>query len=156
MEGDKWALQVNEAGLPGPVPLSQLSEGSRLILALLTIIHQPKPPEVILLEDIDHGIHPRLYENLVRQMRVITQEHGIQIIATTHSPYLLDEFKDEPEAVVIVEKVNGESRLANMDDRLKTFLEEGEELDGPLGQAWFSGLTGGVPETKVPSMSTKG
>lgn len=152
VESDKWAIQVSEVGLPEPVPLSQLSDGSRLILAILTIIYQQNPPEIILLEDIDRGIHPRLYENLVRQMREITRTHGVQIIATTHSPYLLDEFQDEPEAVVIVEKVNGESRLSNLSERLKEKFGETEEPEMPLGELWFSGALGGVPKRKLPSL----
>jgi predicted ATPase len=153
VEQVKWAIQVSEVGLPDPVPLSQLSDGSRLILAILTIIYQPNPPEVILLEDIDRGIHPRLYEQLVRQMRQITREHGVQIIATTHSPYLLDEFQDEPESVVLVEKVNGESRLSNLDDRLKEVFGNDGAPETPLGELWFSGAVGGVPKRKSPSLT---
>lgn len=152
VEGEKRFIEVLEHGFDEPVPLSQLSDGSRLILAILTIIYQPNPPEIILLEDIDRGIHPRLYETLVRQMREITRTHGVQIIATTHSPYLLDEFQDEPEAVVIVEKVNGESRLLNMSDRLQEVFGKDGEPETPLGELWFSGAVGGVPKRKLPSL----
>ena len=148
----KRAIQVEQAGLPEPVPLTELSDGTRLVLALLTLVNQETPPPVLLLEDIDRGLHPRLYEQLVTFLRTLAAEGRTQILATTHDPYLIDEFRDTPEAVVIVEKKDGASALSNLDERLKTMLEPGEELEMPLGQVWFSGLVGGVLGMKLPEI----
>ncbi|MCX6853276.1 MAG: hypothetical protein NTV80_00045, partial [Verrucomicrobia bacterium] len=74
-----------------------------------------------------------------------------QIIATTHNPYLVDEFLDTPEAVVIVEKSEGRSTLVNMDDRLARFLEKDEPLELPLGQILFSGLADAPPPARLPA-----
>lgn len=148
----KRGVQVEQFGLPNPVPLSEVSDGTRLVLAILTLINLESPPPVILLEDINRGLHPRLYERIVEFLRTIANEGKTQILATTHDPYLIDEFRDNPEAVVIVEKKDAASTLSNLDDRLKTFLEPGEELEMPLGQVWFSGLVGGVPQMKLPEI----
>jgi hypothetical protein len=107
---------------------------------------------VLLLEDIDRGLHPRLYEQLVDFLRSLAAEGRTQILATTHDPYLIDEFKDTPEAMVIVEKKDGASTLSNLDDRLKVIYAPGEELGMPLGQVWFSGLVGGVPKMRLPEI----
>jgi predicted ATPase len=146
------AIQVEQAGLPNPVPLNEASDGTRLVLALLTLVNQETPPPVLLLEDIDRGLHPRLYEELVDFLRTLAAEGRTQILATTHDPYLIDEFRDAPEAVVIVEKKDGASTLSNLDERLAAMLEPGEELEMPLGQVWFSGLVGGVPVMKLPEI----
>ena len=148
----KRGVQVEQFGLPNPVPLSEVSDGTRLVLAILTLINLESPPPVILLEDINRGLHPRLYERIVEFLRTIANEGKTQILATTHDPYLIDEFRDNPEAVVIVEKKDAASTLSNLDDRLKTFLEPGEELEMPLVQVWFSGLVGGVPQMKLPEI----
>jgi energy-coupling factor transporter ATP-binding protein EcfA2 len=148
----KRAIQVEQTGLPEPRPLSEVSDGTRLILAILTLVNLESPPPVLLLEDIDRGLHPRLYEQLVDFLRSLAAEGRTQILATTHDPYLIDEFKDTPEAVVIVEKKDGASTLSNLDDRLKVIYAPGEELGMPLGQVWFSGLVGGVPKMRLPEI----
>jgi len=151
--GGKKTLMLQEHGLSGKTPLSDVSEGTRLVLALLTALHQKEPPKLILIEDIDRALHPRLYERLVRIIDQIVRDTGVQIIATSHNPYLIDEFQDNPEAVVLVEKANGMSTLANLDDRLKVIDWDSPTVDEmPLGQMWFSGLVGGVPTlTRKPA-----
>ena len=139
-------LQIREKGLKTPLPASELSEGTRLILCILTIIHQEDPPPVILLEDIDRGMHPRLFDQIAPLMRQIAEEHDINIIATTHNPYLVDAFQDAKECVLLVEKRDGASILVPLTDRLKEMDYDEVESDMPLGQLWYSGLIGAVPQ----------
>lgn len=152
-EGSKQ-IQVRERGLPEPLPADELSEGTRIILAILTIIHQERPPQIIMLEDIDRGLHPRLFEYLTPLMREIAKRHDINIIATTHNPYLVDAFQDDKEAVIIVEKKDGASTLSTLAQRLEGLDYDSVDPDDmPLGQLWFSGLVGGTPKaisTRVP------
>ena len=145
-EGKK-VVQVREKGLGGKaIPASELSEGTRLILCILTIIHQEIPPPIILLEDIDRGMHPRLFDQIAPLMRQIAEEHNINIIATTHNPYLVDAFQDAKECVLLVEKVDGASILVPLTERLKEMDYDEVESDMPLGQLWYSGLIGAVPQ----------
>ncbi len=41
------------------VPATNLSEGTLLVLGLLAVLHSPSRPKVILLDDIEKGLHPR-------------------------------------------------------------------------------------------------
>ncbi|MCF7785222.1 MAG: AAA family ATPase [Prosthecobacter sp.] len=143
----KKQIQVREKGLGNAIlPATELSEGTRLVLAILTIIHQEKPPPVILLEDIDRGLHPRLFEFMAPLMKDIAERHQINILATTHNPYLVDCFQDDKEAVIIVEKKDGASTLSTLADRVKDLdYDKVDPDDMPLGNLWFSGLVGGVP-----------
>jgi predicted ATPase len=144
--GGKKTIMLQERGLKDKTPLSEVSEGTRLVLALLTVLYQKEPPQLILIEDLDRALHPRLYERLVGIIRRIVRDTGVQIIATSHNPYLIDYFQDEPEAVVLVEKADGVSSLANLDYRLKAIDWDSPTVEEmPLGQMWFSGLVGGVP-----------
>jgi len=140
-------IQVREAGLKnGPLPATELSEGTRLILAILTILHQEKPPPMILLEDIDRGLHPRLFEYMAPLMMDIAKRLKVNILATTHNPYLVDCFKDDKKAVIIVEKKNGESTLATLASKLEGLdYDKIDPEDMPLGNLWFSGHVGGIP-----------
>jgi len=134
-------LQVRERHIKQPFPVSQLSEGTRLLLSILTIVHQEHPPKLIVLEDIDYGLHPRLFGELLENLKDIVEVKGLQIIATTHNPYVVDQFKDNEEAVLIIEKKDGESTIVSLADR----IEENDSLEASLGELWFGGFVGGIP-----------
>lgn len=79
-------------------------------------------------------------------MKDIAERHNVNILATTHNPYLVDCFQDDKEAVIIVEKKDGASTLSTLADRLKDLdYDKVDPDDMPLGNLWFSGLVGGVP-----------
>jgi len=142
-DGNK-ALQVREHHLDEILPISALSEGTRLIILILTLIHQENPPDIICIEDVDRGMHPRLYQQLVETLQDITVQNKVQILATTQNPYLLDQFTGEEESVIIVEKKDGASTLTCLADRLKD-TPDGKTEQGPLGEMWYGGFLGGVP-----------
>jgi hypothetical protein len=61
--------------------------------------------------------------------------------ATTHNPYLVDEFIDDEESVLVVEKIDSNTSFTKLSDKLKGLEGDGETLGGK----WYSGLVGGVP-----------
>jgi AAA domain, putative AbiEii toxin, Type IV TA system/AAA ATPase domain len=63
------------------------SEGTLLLLGLLTVVHTDDI-SVLLLDDIDRALHPKAQQQLVESLRKLS-ERGVQTIATTHSPYLV-------------------------------------------------------------------
>ncbi len=66
----------------------------------------------------------------------------VQVIATTHSPYFIDLFKDHPEEIVVANKVGADVQFR----RLTDVPHFGEMLgDSSLGEAWYTGFLGGVP-----------
>lgn len=131
------------------IPATDLSEGTLLALALLTLTYLPKPPSLVCLEEPDRGIHPRLLRDvkdalyrLAYPESVGEKREPVQVIATTHSPYLLDLFKDHPEEIVIANKIGQEVKFERLSDR-----PHYEEIiqDVSLGDAWYTGILGGVP-----------
>lgn len=78
-------------GAPG-VPAHAASEGTLIILAILTVLHGPNPPSVLLLDDFDQSLHPLAQVELVRLIKgLLVDMPEVQIVATAHSPYILDE-----------------------------------------------------------------
>lgn len=74
------------------VPAHAASEGTLITLALLTVLHGPSRPNVLLLDDFAESLHPQAQMDLVRLVRRLLEEfNDLQIVATTHSPYILDE-----------------------------------------------------------------
>ena len=126
-----------------------LSQGTLIALALLTIAYLPQPPSVVCLEEPDHGLHPRLLRDVRDALyRLAYPEDSqekrdpVQVVATTHNPYFLDLFRDHPEEILIAEKSGLEARFSRLSDR-----PDLEEIlgDAPLSEAWYSGVLGGVP-----------
>lgn len=69
------------------VPAKHASEGTLLLLGLLTALATSRA-STLLLDDVDRGLHPKAQQQLIAYLRKVTTK-GVQIIATTHSPYLV-------------------------------------------------------------------
>lgn len=63
------------------------SEGTLLLLGLLTVA-RTADVSVLLLDDVDRALHPKAQQQLVGYLRKLP-ERGMQVIATSHSPYLV-------------------------------------------------------------------
>lgn len=76
------------------VPARQVSEGTLLVLGLLTALHASGRPNLVLLDDVDRGLHPKAQKELITLLRGLLETNpDLQIIATTHSPYMLDDMQ---------------------------------------------------------------
>ena len=117
-------------------------------MALLTLSHLPEPPALIGLEEPDRGIHPRLLRDVRDALYRLAypapedERDPVQVVVTTHSPSMLDLFRDHPEEIVIAQRTNGEAMFERLADR-----EDLSELTSGvhLGDLWYSGVLGGVP-----------
>ena len=127
-----------------------LSQGTLIGLALLTLAYLPQPPSLVLLEEPDRGLHPRLLRDVKDALYRLSfpEESGedrepVQVVATTHSPYFLDLFRDHPEQIIVAEKKGNEATFSRLVDR--TDLEGLLDGESPLGDLWYTGVLGGVP-----------
>lgn len=50
--------ELHENGLRRPIELADASFGTVRMLALLTALHDPDPPALTVIEEVDHGLHP--------------------------------------------------------------------------------------------------
>ena len=132
------------------IPASELSQGTLYLLGILALAFDPCPPHVLCIEEVDRGIHPRLLRPIRDALYRLSHPESVgsphrptQIITTTHSPYFIDLFRDHPEDVILSEKQGNTARFMRLADRpdLPELLH-----DGSLGDMWFSGILGGVPE----------
>jgi predicted ATPase len=73
------------------LPAHQVSEGTLLVLGLLAALHEAERPSLVLLDDLDRGLHPRAQKELISLLRgLLDANPELQVLATTHSPYMLD------------------------------------------------------------------
>lgn len=74
------------------IPAHALSEGTLLTLGLLTVLVGPTCPNLILLDDLEQGLHPKAQRDVLKVIRELAEDQKyLQIVLTTHSPYILDE-----------------------------------------------------------------
>jgi predicted ATPase len=131
------------------IKAADLSHGTLIALALLTLAYLPEPPSIVCLEEPDHGLHPRLLRDVRDALYRLAYPEGsretrtpVQVIATTHNPYFLDLFRDHPDEIVIAEKVGLDAKFSRLSDRADLEAILG---DAPLSEVWYSGVLGGVP-----------
>jgi predicted ATPase len=131
------------------VPASDLSQGTLIALALLTLAYHPTPPSLVALEEPDRGLHPYLLRRVKDALVRLAYPEScgenrppVQVIATTHSPYFVDLFRETPECIVVANKVGLDVKFERLTDQPKLHDIIGEAA---LGDAWFSGVLGGVP-----------
>ena len=72
------------------IPGWLMSSGSLRVLPLIATLLDPDPPPVVFIEEVENGLDPRTVGLVVDLMRAAANSGRSQIIATTHSPYLLD------------------------------------------------------------------
>lgn len=122
------------------VPASAVSEGTLLVLALITGLHQiGNSAPVVLLDDIDRGLHPDAQVELIKLLRQLAELQGIQIVMTTHSPYIIDALAPE-EVCVLALDATGTTRARQLSEipgaeKYRGMLSTGE-LWSSHGESW--------------------
>lgn len=91
--GVRDSLLFDFQGAPG-VRAGSASTGTLLVAGLLSVIFGPASPHVILLDDLDYALHPKGQMELVELLHDLLDAFPeLQIIATAHSPYILDRLR---------------------------------------------------------------
>ena len=109
------------------IPGSSLSTGVRMLLFFVALAHHPSPPDVALIDEPETGVHPKRLKDIVDLLRKLTEgELGgkkVQVILSTHSPYLLDHVHLPEDQVIVFAREKDGRRTAKEADqvRLKTF-----------------------------------
>jgi predicted ATPase len=88
MTGQEVILDMNTGER---IPAHAISEGTMLTLGLLTVLMNPNQPNLVLLDDVEQGLHPQAQRELMTVFKeIIAENPNLQIIFSTHSPYILD------------------------------------------------------------------
>jgi hypothetical protein len=118
------------------------SEGTLLVIGVLTALYAEPQPRLLLLDDLDEALHPRAQKELVAQLRrVLEKRPDLQIVATSHSPYLLDCFAPQ-EVLLTAARPDGSTACARLSEhpnigRWKDIVKAGE-LWSFVGEDWVA------------------
>lgn len=136
------SIKLVERGLRDSTDLADASFGTIRLLALLALLYDPKPPAITCIEEIDHGLHPYVFDRLVERLREASQR--TQLLVATHSPALVNRLR--PEELLVTERAgDGSTRLPALNGSKIAAKVEAAGGMLELGELWFSGGLGGVP-----------
>ena len=111
-----------------------LSDGTLRVLAVgATLLSAPRG-SLVVIEEIDKGVHPSRAKSLISQIREISENRNLRVLLTTHNPALIDALPDNSLGDVLCsyrDPEKGDSRIVRLGD-----LDRFPELvaQGPLGQ----------------------
>jgi predicted ATPase len=126
-------MRVRWRHLKNPVSAGDLSDGTLRFLFLITILANPEPPPLIVIEEPEIGLHPRMMA-VVAEYALQAAERS-QVIFTTHSPEFLSAFRDKIPTTTVCEWKDGETVLRTVSgDDLDYWLKEYS-----LGELFTSG-----------------
>ncbi len=115
------------------IPSWLASTGSQKILALLSIIHNPDPAPLVIIEEFENGLDPWTICFLIKKFKEFIDKTDSQIIITTHSPTLLNFLKFEEILFAKRDKDKGVLEYIRFDEEKKMFNDiQKDTLPGEL------------------------
>lgn len=122
---------------PRPFFAHSLSDGTLRYMCLATLLHHPKMPSLIVIDEPELGLHPAAVMMLSEMIRVVA--HRSQVIIATQSATLLDQVAIDD--VIVVDRTTGESTFHRLTgEQIKLWGD-----DYSLGDLWLKNVLGGLP-----------
>jgi predicted ATPase len=151
MPDGRLLLQIKDAPFERPVLSRFTSDGTLKLLAYLTVLHDPEPPQFVGIEEPENYLHPRLLPELAEECRGATGRS--QLLVTTHSPFFLDSLRPA-EVRVLYRDEAGYTQAVRASDipRIPEFMKHGASM----GHLWLEGHFGlGDPLVNAGAPSPK-
>lgn len=111
-----------------PLYLNDLSDGTVRMLCWASILLSPQLPALLVIEEPEIGLHVAWMSTLANWIKRASRK--TQVIISTHSPELLDQFTDQPENILVFHAVDEVHWAASplSQERLQNWLDDGWEL----------------------------
>jgi len=134
MPDGRLLLQIKDAPFERPILAKFASDGTLKMLAYLTVLYDPDPPQLVGIEEPENHLHPRLLPELAEECREASAR--TQLMVTTHSPFFVNGLRPE-ELWVLYRDKNGytQAKQAAKMKGIKEFMNQG----ALLGHLWMEG-----------------
>jgi predicted ATPase len=152
MPDGRLLLQIKDAPFEQPVFARFASDGTLKMLAYLTLLYDPDPPQFIGIEEPENFLHPRLLPELAEECRAASAR--TQLLVTTHSPFFINTLRPE-EVRVLYRDERGYTQAVRASDILG--VPEQIATGASLGYLWTEGYFGlGDPLVDAGAPTSKG
>lgn len=101
-DGSAHLFPVDSRGPDDTLPLHLAPDGLIRGLLVLTAIAGATAGSVVAIDDVEDALHPHAIRSILQAAREWSSLYNITIIFTTHSPIVLNGFRDEPEKVFVL------------------------------------------------------
>ena len=140
-ERGRMRLRWRQVGVDGDFGADALSDGTLRFICLATLLLQPDPPPLTVLDEPELGLHPYAVVVLAGMLRSAASR--CQVVAATQSVSLINQF--DVEDLVVVERSEGGSTFGRRSSAdFERWLE-----DYSVGELWEKNLLGGRPAREV-------
>lgn len=136
MADGRLLLQIKDAPFDKPILAKFASDGTLKMLAYLTVLYDPEPPQLVGIEEPENQLHPRLLLGLAEECRKAASR--TQLMVTTHSPYFVNGLRAN-EVWVLYRDTKGYTqakRPADMDG-VPEMMEAGAQLGDLWAESYF-------------------
>jgi predicted ATPase len=106
-------------GKSRPYDASLLSDGTLRVLAIAAAMLSAEEGSLVVIEEIDNGVHPNRAHHLLEQIQSIAEHRKLRVLLSTHNPAMLDALPDSaiPDVVFCYrDPTDGASRLVRLED----------------------------------------
>lgn len=135
--GDNIRLRWMQNDSDAVFSADQMSDGTLRFVCLAALLLHPYPPELMVLDEPELGLHPYAIVHLAELLRRASERS--QVVIATQSVTLMNQF--ELDDLIVVERSDGASQFIRPDaERLRSWLAEYS-----LGELWEKNLIGGRP-----------
>lgn len=134
MADGRLLLQIKDAPFDRPILAKFASDGTLKMLAYLTVLYDPDPPQLVGIEEPENHLHPRLLPELAEECREASAR--TQLMVTTHSPFFVNGLRPEELRVLYRDKSGyTQAKQAARMKGIKEFMNQG----ALLGHLWMEG-----------------
>ena len=98
---------------------SLLSDGTLRVLSIAAAMLSAPAGSLVVIEEIDNGVHPNRARHLLENIRDIAERRGLRVLLSTHNPAMLDALPDSALPDVLFcyrDPQDGSSRVTRLQD----------------------------------------
>ncbi|HSN99075.1 MAG TPA: AAA family ATPase [Candidatus Nanopelagicales bacterium] len=114
--GQTITFQVLTTRWEEPLPIAKESTGFFVALLTLCAVASADRGGIVAIDEPENALHPLGIRRLLGCIRDWASRNGLRVLLATHSPVLLNQFRDEPTRLFVMEP--GESKLPVRADEL--------------------------------------
>jgi predicted ATPase len=135
---DSMQLEWREKGSDAYFNGHALSDGTLRFVCLATLLLQPQPPSLVLIDEPELGLHPFAITQLAAMLQSAATR--TQVLVGTQSVTLVNQL--DPADIIVVDRTDGPSSFRRIEpDEVAAWADE-----YALGELWEKNVLGGRPQ----------